>query len=139
MDSDIVPIALFTREIQAIGVTLPQDQIKAVVAQHQDQLLNITKLSNIQPSPTPLHKTLLFPQSFPLPASLLNYEAKIQTIPLTYQNFSYLEVLKEILPKDITIPTGFETIGHIAHFNLTPPQLAYKNLIGKVLLDVISN
>jgi tRNA (guanine37-N1)-methyltransferase len=35
-----------------------------------------------------------------------------------YENFSYQEVLKELLPDGVEIPGGFETVGDIAHMNL---------------------
>ena len=41
-------------------------------------------------------------------------------------------VLRAILPAEVEqIPTGFETVGHIAHFNLRECHLPYKNLIGR--------
>ena len=36
-----------------------------------------------------------------------------------YENFSYQEVLKELLPDGIEIPGGFETVGDVAHMNLS--------------------
>ena len=41
-----------------------------------------------------------------------------------------------MLPADVTVPTAFETIGHIAHLNLRDEQLPYKQAIGQVLLEV---
>lgn len=48
------------------------------------------------------------------------------------------EVLQELLPEDVVIPTSFETIGHIAHLNLTLTQIPHRFLIAEVLLDVSS-
>ncbi len=46
------------------------------------------------------------------------------------------EVLKEILPPDVDeIPSGFETVGDIAHMNLTGPLFEKRYAIGQVLLD----
>jgi tRNA G37 N-methylase Trm5 len=39
-------------------------------------------------------------------------------VPITTANFSAEEMLEKILPPGMTIPTGFETIGQIAHYNL---------------------
>ena len=36
-----------------------------------------------------------------------------------YDNMNVYEVLSKILPKGETVPTGFETVGNIAHLNLT--------------------
>ncbi|RLN22442.1 tRNA (guanine(37)-N1)-methyltransferase 1 [Panicum miliaceum] len=44
-------------------------------------------------------------------------------------------VLEALLPEGIIIPTGFETVGHIAHLNLRDEHLPYKKLIAQVVLD----
>lgn len=45
------------------------------------------------------------------------------------------EVLRDLLPADVEVPTGFETIGHIAHLNLREEHLPFKRTIGQVFLD----
>uniref|UniRef100_A0A804N3M0 SAM-dependent methyltransferase TRM5/TYW2-type domain-containing protein n=1 Tax=Zea mays TaxID=4577 RepID=A0A804N3M0_MAIZE len=45
------------------------------------------------------------------------------------------EVLEVLLPEGVIIPTGFETIGHIAHLNLRDEHMPYKKLIASVVLD----
>ena len=49
------------------------------------------------------------------------------------------EVMKQLLPPDVVVPSGFETVGHLAHFNLSDSQLPYKHLIGQVVIDVHIN
>jgi tRNA (guanine37-N1)-methyltransferase len=45
-------------------------------------------------------------------------------------------VLKELLPAEVgEIPSGFETVGDIAHMNLSKSQLDYRYLIGQVVLE----
>nr|CAB3477007.1 unnamed protein product [Digitaria exilis] len=44
-------------------------------------------------------------------------------------------VLEALLPEGVIVPTGFETVGHIAHLNLRDEHLPYKKLIAKVVLD----
>lgn len=46
-----------------------------------------------------------------------------------------LQVLEELLPEGVIIPTGFETVGHIAHLNLRDEHLPYKKLIAQVMCD----
>ena len=49
---------------------------------------------------------------------------------------SIAEVLKEILPADVEeIPSGYETIGDIAHLNLTGKLFDHRYVIGEVILD----
>lgn len=44
--------------------------------------------------------------------------------------------MKELLPPDIDeIPSGFETVGDIAHMNLTGKLFDYRYLIGQVVLE----
>lgn len=38
---------------------------------------------------------------------------------LNYENFSFQEVLKHVLPSGTEIPGGFEIIGQIVHMNLS--------------------
>lgn len=46
------------------------------------------------------------------------------------------EVLRELLPSDIEeVPSGFETVGDIAHMNLTGKLFDYRYLIGRVVLE----
>jgi tRNA (guanine37-N1)-methyltransferase len=57
------------------------------------------------------------------------------SLRLDYDHLSADQVLRTLLPTTVTIPTAFETIGHIAHVNLRDEHEAYKYLIGEVLLD----
>ncbi|TVU20773.1 hypothetical protein EJB05_30369, partial [Eragrostis curvula] len=63
------------------------------------------------------------------------YELVRCQLTLFYSYWSMNEVLEAILPEGIIIPTGFETVGHIAHLNLRDEHLPYKRLIAQVVLD----
>lgn len=52
-----------------------------------------------------------------------------------YSDYNYHEALKLLLPNHIVTPSGYETIGHVAHLNLKEPQFPYKYLIGQVIKD----
>ncbi|XP_077254028.1 met-10+ like family protein [Tasmannia lanceolata] len=56
-------------------------------------------------------------------------------LTLFYDYWQSNEILEALLPKGIIIPTAFETVGHIAHFNLRDEHLSYKKLIAQVVLD----
>lgn len=64
-------------------------------------------------------------------------EASLITVKLflDFNNWDYHTILKAILPEDCTIPSAFETVGHIAHLNLRTEQLEYKHIIGQVLIE----
>ncbi|KAJ8763607.1 hypothetical protein K2173_003079 [Erythroxylum novogranatense] len=56
-------------------------------------------------------------------------------LTLFYEYWQMNEVLETLLPKDMIVPSAFETVGHIAHLNLRDEHLPYKKLIAKVVLD----
>ncbi|XP_051124919.1 tRNA (guanine(37)-N1)-methyltransferase 1 isoform X2 [Andrographis paniculata] len=56
-------------------------------------------------------------------------------LTLFYSYWQLNEVLEELLPRGMIIPSAFETVGHIAHLNLSEEHHPYKKLIGKVFLD----
>ncbi|KAA0191615.1 tRNA (guanine(37)-N1)-methyltransferase [Fasciolopsis buskii] len=60
-------------------------------------------------------------------------------LQVTYDNFNFEQVLKEILPGHVVPVTGFTTMGHIAHFNLRPDALPYRHVIGQVAIDKVAN
>ena len=56
-------------------------------------------------------------------------------VKATAANYTSFEILTELLPKGMTVPSSFEAVGHIAHLNLKEEHHPYRFLIGKVLLD----
>ncbi|MQL92283.1 hypothetical protein Taro_024906 [Colocasia esculenta] len=56
-------------------------------------------------------------------------------LTLFYDYWSMNEILEELLPNGVIVPTAFETVGHIAHLNLRDEHLPYKKLIAQVVLD----
>ncbi|XP_022841993.1 tRNA (guanine(37)-N1)-methyltransferase 2 [Olea europaea var. sylvestris] len=64
---------------------------------------------------------------------------KIEVVPysltLGYSYWGADYILKQILPPGVEVPSSFETIGHIAHLNITDELLPYKDVIAKVIYD----
>ncbi|CAI0439102.1 unnamed protein product [Linum tenue] len=56
-------------------------------------------------------------------------------LTLFYDYWLMNEILEALLPKDMIIPSAFETVGHIAHLNLKDEHLPYKKVIAKAILD----
>eukprot|EP01134_Creolimax_fragrantissima_P001112 CFRG1112T1 len=114
-------------------------------------LLNMPRMRNIIADPeTQTNKTvrlvLLSPvvnELSQLPTEMQSYisarETSIvsHTLPLSYEYWSGSDVLSAILPQgsDEGTVSGFETIGHIAHFNLRESYLPFRNIIGDVIID----
>jgi tRNA (guanine37-N1)-methyltransferase len=44
-------------------------------------------------------------------------------------------VLQAVLPEGVEVPSAFETVGHIAHYNLRPGHLPFRRTIGQVCID----
>ena len=57
------------------------------------------------------------------------------TLRLGYEILTAEQVLRQLLPAGIEVPSAFEQVGHIAHVNLRAEHLTYKRLIGQVLLE----
>ncbi|AFM98103.1 putative methyltransferase [Encephalitozoon hellem ATCC 50504] len=56
-------------------------------------------------------------------------------LELCYEYFTYNEVLKKVLPKEVQTPSSFEIVGSIVHLNLDEEQIKYKDIIGQVVHD----
>ncbi|RMX65340.1 hypothetical protein DD238_004644 [Peronospora effusa] len=146
---------LFKKTLKVIGVRVEAKKIGCVVKKLHGHLLNLPRLRNVVPDPTnpdpyknsssklillnakvtdietlwPLNKDLVgFLKQESL--SFVNH-----AIELDYSYYAVDQVLSELLPKGMDIPSSFETVGHIAHLNLRDNQLPYKNVIGQVILD----
>lgn len=53
-----------------------------------------------------------------------------------YANYTFDEALRKLLPESVEVPGSFETIGHVAHLNLRPPQEPYRLLIAQVCCNL---
>ncbi|KAH8940825.1 hypothetical protein BDL97_14G004800 [Sphagnum fallax] len=56
-------------------------------------------------------------------------------LSLAYDYWPTDELLKEILPDGMTVPTAYESVGHIAHLNLREEHLPFRHIIAQVVLD----
>lgn len=54
-------------------------------------------------------------------------------ISVDYRQLSYGYILSKLLP--VPVPSAYEQIGHVAHFNLKPDHAPYGELIGQVLRE----
>eukprot|EP00906_Rhabdomonas_costata_P019452 RCo028402 len=65
----------------------------------------------------------------------LSLELTMHTLKVGYDDMTADEVLRSILPAELAVPSSFEQVGHIAHLNLRDGHLAFKDVIGQVLLE----
>lgn len=56
-------------------------------------------------------------------------------VDVAYEQWSLDEVLRSVIPEGVTVPTSFETVGHVVHLNLRDEQAEWKKVIGEAFLD----
>lgn len=147
--------SLFQKTLQVVGVRVEAKKIGKVVKALHGHLLNRPRLRNVVPDPTnpdpyknSSSKLVLLNEKVtdketlqPLAPELITFLREEglafveHSIELDYSYFPVDQVLSQILPEGMDIPSSFESVGHIAHLNLRDNQLPYKNIIGQVILD----
>ena len=138
----------FQKTIQITGIKFPASSSSKYLKEYKDFLLNMEKHPKIAKDFKEGDNKLLLlnPQykkdefsTWPAQLQSLitdnNYEYIDYELNLNYGDLNMQDVLRELLPKEVVIPTGFETVGTIAHLNLRSGQLPHKYIIGQVLLD----
>jgi tRNA (guanine37-N1)-methyltransferase len=127
-----IPQRLTGTMIQKLGGTylLCRPRVKVVVPDEEDS--NSKKLL--------LSEKITSTDLKELPEDLRDYvlsNATVtkHTLQLGYAHLTTEQVLRRVLPPSLPVVSSFETIGHIAHLNLSEEHLPYKRIIGQVILD----
>lgn len=139
MEPDLDLQENFKKTIQTKGLIVPSNEIKQVLSAYKSLLLNVKHMKVVNPYEDNSKKIVLLQPDIEIPEDLKKYEWVNKKVELNYSNFSYFQVLRQILPENLTVPTGFETVGHLAHFNLSDELYPYRHAIGRVLIDVKAN
>ncbi|KAK7419334.1 tRNA(m(1)G37)methyltransferase [Neonectria magnoliae] len=149
--------ALFARTLNAAAASIRENKLLSKYRKELEktnEVLFLDKFNPILPDPDPTLASqgkkclVLTPQVKPSSpetwSPVLQEAAKsgdLKIIPynveISYDFWSYIDVLKAILPEELQdeIPSGFNTVGHVAHLNIRSQYLPYKKLIAEVLLD----
>lgn len=148
LETGYIDTTIFNKVLTVPALALPSQRIGDIQKNREvrEILFRTQGLRNIIPDPSSqdCRLVLLSPaastvDSLPTAAKNLVNEgvAKLTShqVEITYDNISADEILRRVLPEGVEIPRGFETIGHVAHFNLRDQQLPYRKVIGKVILD----
>jgi len=56
-------------------------------------------------------------------------------LTLGYDYWPMDEILRQVLPAGMTIPSAFESVGHIAHLNLRNEHLPFRHVIAQIVLE----
>jgi tRNA (guanine37-N1)-methyltransferase len=131
----------FSEQLTVAGIIVDANQVGLILSKHRQLLYNQKGVKNVYeiPNAEAQRTVLLNPQMSwetlrPLLTEILGTEDLVQTthqVAKKYEDYSYFEALKLLLPADVTTPSGFEVIGHIAHLNLRKDQIPFQFVIGK--------
>lgn len=139
----------FDMHLKLWALRIPREHCKAAMRILHGHLFDRPRLKPITEDPTN-EKTrfMIFsekvkrPDLSDIPAQklaelkgLCQFEVAPYLLTLDYSYWSADHILKQILPPGLEVPSSFETIGHIAHLNITDELLPYKDIIGKVIYD----
>lgn len=95
-------------------------------------LITIPKLSNVIEIPTDKERKLILFNEDALTNDKVKQfveENKLEhnetDLEIGFDNLNSHDALKIALPENITVPSGFETVGHVIHLNLDEAQFPY--------------
>eukprot|EP00536_Pseudo-nitzschia_multiseries_P006159 jgi/Psemu1/324222/estExt_fgenesh1_pg.C_1280006 len=70
----------------------------------------------------------------PVTATATIQKGPALTMPIAYHQLSFQYLLRRLLPESAyPVPSAYEQIGHVAHFNLRERHLPYRKLIGEAI------
>ncbi|XP_042411310.1 tRNA (guanine(37)-N1)-methyltransferase 1-like isoform X1 [Zingiber officinale] len=139
----------FDVKLQLWALRIPREHCVTVSRLLSGYLIDKVRIKPIVEDPTSeknrliiLSESIQNPDLSEIPSHLLdslkdicNIEAVPHELTLGYSYWGVDHILRQILPSGVEVPSSFETIGHIAHLNLTDDLLPYKDVIAKVIYD----
>lgn len=148
-------VAIFDREVELLAVRVPSRRVGDLKknSEVKELLYKQRGIPNVLPvQDDPKSRLLLLKQSASseqddtrnqenLPGEMRSLLASGEAVlmrhkvHLGYEHVSAEEALERLLPAGLEVPRSFETVGHVAHFNLRDQQLPHRFLVGRVILD----
>lgn len=141
--------ASVSRVVHVLGVEVSRSRCSEFIKAAQPHLLSLRGVKSVQ-SHGPESRVVLLdaalqdeaslPEPLGRAVQLLAQSSSLHKVEvrLGYDDLGAQEALRQLLPVDVTVPTGFEQVGHIVHLNLRPEHRPHRHLIGQVLLDKLS-
>ena len=132
------------RELTVLGVELDVRNCGSFIDSARSHLLHMPRVKPVRPGLRSDRRLVLLDKDLaeadlppPLQQAIEHAGGQLQEhcIQQGYHDLSAREVLQEVLPSDVVVPSAYENVGHVVHLNLRPEQLPYRFLIGQVLLD----
>ena len=147
-ESHILDRGSFKKTLNLVGIKVSAKLCNTISSKYRNYLFSRPRLKRIYDSEAePDKKVILLSEQYTdlslneIPGELKSYLQEVGAsaleykLDLSYDHFTTDEVLTQLLPSGIEIPSSYEQIGHVAHLNLRDSLIPYKNLIGQVLLD----
>lgn len=141
-----IDISLFDKILTVVALRVTTKDVSKTILSLKELVLKKKGKRNVYPCPeSDDHKLLALRED--LSQEIAEKEIKTLVpggsapvfatvgVPYSYADYNYHEALKLLLPSNITTPSGYETIGHVAHLNLKEPQFPWKYMIGQVIKD----
>ncbi|GAM17751.1 hypothetical protein SAMD00019534_009260, partial [Acytostelium subglobosum LB1] len=137
---------MFNRSLSIVGLLVNKSMLKTLTQEFKGYLFIRDRIKHIIDTNESTDKKLVLlsetlANQSQLPEKLQTFlktnkiEVVDHKVDLNYNNFTYEEVMRSVLPENLPIPHAFERIGHIAHLNLKAELLPYKSVIGQIILD----
>ncbi|XP_031094734.1 tRNA (guanine(37)-N1)-methyltransferase 2-like [Ipomoea triloba] len=141
--------SMFDMHLKLWALRIPRQHCKIATRIFNGYMINRPRIKPIAEDPTSeknryviLSENIQNPDLSEVPAQklaelkgLCEIEVVPYSLTLGYSYWSADHILKQILPPGLEVPSSFETIGHIAHLNITDELIPYKDLIAKVIYD----
>ena len=132
----MVDKSIFNKTLDILALRVKPGQVQDILKKYKDQLWHFPRRKNVVECPEEPQKFKLILFADEIPSELEAIGDKIfYQIHLCYDDYSFEEVMRKLIPESIDPPTSFESIGHIAHFNLRDDVWPFRHLVGQVLLD----
>uniref|UniRef100_A0A1J3JBS7 tRNA (guanine(37)-N1)-methyltransferase n=1 Tax=Noccaea caerulescens TaxID=107243 RepID=A0A1J3JBS7_NOCCA len=139
----------FDVHLKLWALKIPRELCKSATRILNGYMLNMPRIKPIIEDPASektrlviLSESVINVDLSDIPEEKLNQLKKLSevevvphSVTLGYSYWSADQILKQILPDGVDIPSSFETIGHIAHLNLHDELLPFKDVIAKVIYD----
>ena len=134
------------RVVRVLGVEVDRSRCSDFIEAAQPHVLRLRGVRSVRSCGERSNMVLLdpsyqdeacLPDAIKRAVGLLAVSEELHAVEVTlgYDELSAQEVLRQLLPHDIAVPTGHEQVGHIVHLNLRPEQRPHRFVIGQVLLD----
>ena len=133
---DHIDKSKFNKTLDIVALRVRSEKVQSILQHHRPALWHMPKRRPVVSCPDGdiYHKLVLFKEE--IPEALLSLGQQIfYQLHLSYEDYSFDDVMRKLIPAPLEPPSSFESIGHIAHFNLKEDVWRYRFLVGQAMLD----